>query len=74
MTDKLAVLSQDQFAAIWNSGRTLDDVVATIRRLIGAVPRWAVLARALADRREGSELKHFAIAPARPADRSPPGA
>jgi hypothetical protein len=73
MTDKLAVLSQDQFAAIWNSGRTLDDVVAKIRHLLGPVPRWAVLARALADRREGSELEHFAIAPARSADRPPPG-
>ena len=53
-------LTADEFAAIWNRAETLDEAVATVRRAAGqTVPRWAVLARALADRRRGTELKRF---------------
>jgi hypothetical protein len=60
MTTDVDRLTADEFAAIWNRAETLDDAIATIRRAAGrTVPRWAVLARALADRRRGAELKRF---------------
>jgi hypothetical protein len=60
MTTDVDRLTADEFAAIWNRAGSLDEVVTTVRRAAGrTVPRWVVLARAVADRRRGVELKRF---------------
>lgn len=63
MTTDVNRLTGGEFAAIWNRAGSLDEAVAGVRRAAGrSVPRWVVLARALADRRRGAELKRFAEA------------
>jgi hypothetical protein len=58
MGDRVLQMPRDQFVAAWNASTTLDEAAARIRALVGgAAPRWAVLARALALRKEGVELK-----------------
>jgi hypothetical protein len=58
MGDRVLQMPRDQFVAAWNASATLDEAAARIRILVGgAAPRWAVLARALALRKEGAELK-----------------
>ena len=59
MTEKVALLPKDQFVSLWNSAWSLDEVVAEVSERVGHVPKWAVLARAAALRREGVELKRF---------------
>ncbi len=60
MTTGVDRLTADEFAAIWNGAGSVDEAVAAVRRAAGRpVPRWAVLARALADRRRGTALKRY---------------
>jgi hypothetical protein len=60
MTGKLNALPHEQFILIWNSSSTLDAAVGRIQSLVGKpCPRWAVMARALACRKDGVELKRF---------------
>ncbi|MDB5306192.1 MAG: SprT-like family protein [Gemmataceae bacterium] len=62
-------IPRDQFLAVWKAARTLAEAVEAICEASGGrVPRWAVLARALAYRAEGVDLKSLPDeAPARPA-------
>jgi hypothetical protein len=58
MVNRALQVPKDQFAAVWNGSQSLDDVAAKLRELVnGAVPRWAVIARANSVRKEGIELK-----------------
>jgi hypothetical protein len=59
MTQRVEAVPRDEFVAIWNAAWSLDDVVAGVQDRVGPVPRWAVLARAAALRREGVDLKRF---------------
>ena len=60
MTTDVEGLTADEFAVIWNRAGSLDEVVSAVRRSAGRlVPRWVVLARAVAERRRGAELKRF---------------
>jgi len=64
MTDRVEAVPRDEFVALWNAAWSVDEVVAEVRERVGQVPKWAVLARAAALRREGAELKRFASSPA----------
>jgi hypothetical protein len=58
MGDRVWKLPSDQFVAAWNGSDSLDEAAAKVRETVGGqVPRWAVMARAAALRREGAELK-----------------
>lgn len=58
MTSKLNVLPQDKFVAIWNATDSLDDAVAEFWNWsAGRAQGGAVLARALACRKDGIEMK-----------------
>jgi len=47
-----------RFVDVWNASDSLDAVAARLRELAGgAVPRWSVMARAAALRKDGHELK-----------------
>jgi hypothetical protein len=47
-----------EFVAAWNAAASLDEVAAAMRTMAGgATPRWAVMARAAALRRDGQCLK-----------------
>ena len=60
MTEGVDAVPVSKFAELWNQAATLDEAVAAVRSEVGkAVPRWAVLARAVAERRRGVELKRF---------------
>ena len=51
-------LTAEEFAGMWNRAGTLDEVVAQVRERVGQPsPRWTILARAAAVRREGLTLK-----------------
>jgi hypothetical protein len=63
MTQRVESVPRDEFVAIWNAAWSLDDVVAGVQDRVGPVPRWAVLARAAALRKEGAELKRFTPPP-----------
>lgn len=63
MTERVNEVPRDEFAAMWNAAWSLDDVVAGVQDRVGPVPRWAVVARAAALRKEGAELKRFTAAP-----------
>lgn len=48
----------ERFVDVWNASDSLDAVAARLRELAGgAVPRWSVMARAAALRKDGHELK-----------------
>lgn len=56
----MGVLPADQFVALWNDAGSLAEVVERVRELPGGpFPRWAVLARAIACRQNGLDLKPF---------------
>src|SRR5262249_52217053 len=56
----VGVLPADQFVALWNDAGSLAEVVERVRELPGGpFPRWAVLARAIACRQNGLDLKPF---------------
>jgi hypothetical protein len=60
--DRLARLSDPDFIALWNAGGTTDEVVARVIARVGRVPRWSVVARAVALRKPGKPLKPLAPA------------
>ena len=56
--DQVWAVPQAQFVAAWAAAATLDEAAAAIRVLAaGPTPRWAVMARAAALRKEGVPLK-----------------
>ena len=58
--DQVWAIAQDQFVAAWDAATTLDEAAASIRVLAaGPTPRWAVMARASALRKEGVPLKRL---------------
>lgn len=75
----MIVISDEQFVAIWNEAGSVDRAAERVRERSGkTVPRWAVLARAIALRLAGVDLKRFEqeapmTRPARPPVSPPPG-
>jgi hypothetical protein len=63
MTERLLGVPKTDFIALWNAAWSFDDVVAGVQDRVGPVPRWAVMARAAALRKEGADLKRFTAAP-----------
>jgi hypothetical protein len=61
MTERLAGMSDEVFARLWNEARDLNDAAERVREVAGRVPRWAVLARASALRRQGVALKRHEL-------------
>ena len=60
MGDRVWLVPLDQFVAAWNDAQTLDEAAARVKELArGNVPRWAVMARALALRKDGIVLKEL---------------
>ncbi|MDB5307489.1 MAG: hypothetical protein JWO38_1691, partial [Gemmataceae bacterium] len=49
MGDRVWQIPQEQFVAAWNGAGSLPEAVGRVKELAGgAVPRWAVMARAAA--------------------------
>jgi hypothetical protein len=66
MGDRVWRVPRDQFVAAWNGSGSLDEAAAAVKALAGGpAPRWAVMARATALRKEGVELKPLPPATAR---------
>jgi hypothetical protein len=62
MTEPVEAIPPEKFAEAWNGAVTLPEAVALICALAKkSVPRWAVMARAAAVRKEGVELKKFGM-------------
>jgi hypothetical protein len=61
MTDHLLTLSDDAFTQLWNHAQNLDEAVERVREVAGKVPRWAVMAKASALRRQRVELKRHEL-------------
>ena len=60
MGDRVWKVPQDQFVGAWNTAGSLADVVERMKELAGgAAPRWAVMARAVALKKGGVELKQL---------------
>jgi hypothetical protein len=58
MIDRTWQVPQDEFVKAWNGATSLDEAAARVKELArGNVPRWAVMARALALRRRGVAMK-----------------
>lgn len=58
MGDRVLQVPQERFVEAWNAGGSIDEVVARVKELAGGpVPRWAVMARATALRKQGVGLK-----------------
>lgn len=58
MTHTVEQMSAERFAAIWNAAGTLDEAAAKVKLEVGTpCPRWAVMARAVALREQGVQLK-----------------
>jgi hypothetical protein len=54
-------IPQEQFVAAWNGSTSLPDVIRRLKEIAGgAVPKWAVMARAVALRKGGVELRQLA--------------
>jgi hypothetical protein len=64
--DRLANLPDADFIQWWNGAATIDDIVEQVVARVGRVPRWAVVARAVALRKAGCEVKSLDPAPTRP--------
>jgi hypothetical protein len=64
MGDRAWQVPQHQFVGAWNESGTLTEVVERVKELAGGnVPKWAVMARAVALRKAGVTLKdHWARA------------
>jgi hypothetical protein len=63
MGDRVWKLPREQFVAAWNGSGSLDEAAAKVRELAnGQVPRWAVMSRAAALRKEGEKLKPLSTA------------
>ncbi|MDB5306616.1 MAG: hypothetical protein JWO38_818 [Gemmataceae bacterium] len=58
MGDRVWQIPQEQFVAAWNGAASLPEAVERVKQLAGgAVPRWAVMARAAALRKGGVERR-----------------
>lgn len=58
MGERVWQIPQDEFVAAWNAATSMADVVRRVKELAGgAIPRWAVMARAVALRKGGVELR-----------------
>jgi hypothetical protein len=67
MGDRVWQVPQDAFIEAWNGAGSLPEAVERVKALAGgAVPRWAVMARAAALRKGGVEMRSL------PADRAIP--
>ncbi|MDB5310597.1 MAG: hypothetical protein JWO38_4799, partial [Gemmataceae bacterium] len=70
-------IPQEQFVAAWNGAGSLPEAVGRVKELAGgAVPRWAVMARAAALRKGGVEMRSLpavpVVSPETPRSREPP--
>lgn len=63
---RLDQLPDADFIILWNTAGTIDGVVEQVVARVGRVPRWAVVARAVALRKAGGDLKPLDPAPTRP--------
>ena len=62
MGDRVWQVPREAFVAAWNGAGTLAEAVQRVKEAAGgAVPRWAVMARAAALRKGGVELKKLAV-------------
>jgi hypothetical protein len=59
MTERVLKIPDSVFTEAWNTATSLSEVVERVKALVGAVPRWSVMARAAALRRSGIELQKF---------------
>src|SRR5207248_9064350 len=60
MGDRVSGIPQDEFVAAWNAATSMVDVVRRMKEIAGgAVPRWAVMVRAVALRKGGIELRQL---------------
>jgi hypothetical protein len=58
MGERVWQVPREMFVAAWNAAGSLADAVERVKQLAGGnVPRWAVMARAVALRKGGVELK-----------------
>jgi hypothetical protein len=58
MTEKVDRLPAGRLVALWNGSATLDEAAGRVKAEVGTpCPRWAVLARAVALREQGMDLK-----------------
>jgi hypothetical protein len=58
MGDRAWGIPEDQFVAAWNGATSIDDAVRWMKAIVvGAVPKWAVMARAVTLRKGGTEMK-----------------
>lgn len=65
MGERAWQVPQEQFVVAWNAADSLTGVVEQVKQLAGGnVPRWAVMARAAALRKEGVDLKPLPTASA----------
>ncbi|MBN9519899.1 hypothetical protein J0H58_15465 [bacterium] len=62
MTTQVDQLPVDVFVGLWNTSGSLDEAATRVKELVGGrAPRWAVLARATALRKAGTDLKRFPL-------------
>jgi hypothetical protein len=60
MGDSAWGIPQEQFVAAWNAATSMPGVIRRLKEVAGgAVPRWAVMARAVALRKGGVELRQL---------------
>ena len=60
MGERVWQVPRDAFVAAWNTVGSLTEAVERVKELAGGnVPRWAVMARAMALRKEGVILKEL---------------
>jgi hypothetical protein len=60
MTDQVWKIPEEQFASLWNTASTLNEVAESVKQVVnGPAPRWAVLARAGQLRKDGVAMKEL---------------
>ena len=60
MRERVNLVPQDQFVAVWNASNTVADAASRVAALVGkTVPGWAVLSRAAELRMAGIELQRL---------------
>jgi hypothetical protein len=58
MGDRVWQVPQEKFVTAWNGGASLGEIAERVKELAGGnVPRWAVMVRAAALRKDGVELR-----------------
>ncbi|HEX4606606.1 MAG TPA: hypothetical protein VH092_00215 [Urbifossiella sp.] len=67
MHDRVWQVPEERFVEAWNAAGSIEDAAERVRELAGGkhVPRWAVMARAVALRKTGVGLKPLGIPPPR---------